>query len=76
MKNLDIGMHVFAQDVPTLIDRIIEAEDVGIQTAWMTSGGPAPDPLAVFSAVARETKEINFGTSIVHTFPRHPIAFL
>ena len=74
MKNLDIGMHVFAQDVPTLIDRIIEAEDVGIQTAWMTSGGPAPDPLAVFSAVARETKEVNFGTSIVPTFPRHPIA--
>lgn len=74
MKDLEIGMHIFAQDVATLIERIVEAERVGIQTAWMTSGGPAPDPLAVFSAVARETSDINFGTSIVPTFPRHPIA--
>ena len=73
MKDLEIGIHVFAQDVTTLIERIVEAEHVGIQTAWMTSGGPAPDPLAVFSAVARETSDINFGTSIVPTFPRHPI---
>ena len=74
MKDLTIGMHMLARDSRGLIDAITNAERAGIQTAWMTSGGPAPDPLAIFAAAARDTERIAFGTSIIPTFPRHPIA--
>jgi F420-dependent oxidoreductase-like protein len=37
-------------------------------------GGVAPDPFAIFGAAAQHTNKILFGTSIVPTFPRHPLA--
>ena len=74
MENLTIGLHIQARDAGALIDGVIEAERAGLETAWMTSGGPAPDPLAVYAAAAGETERIGFGTSIIPTFPRHPLA--
>ncbi len=74
MENLTIGMHILARDAGGLIDGIVAADQAGLDTAWLTSGGPAPDPLAVFSAVAGATEQIGFGTSIIPTFPRHPLA--
>ena len=73
VKNLTIGMHILARDASGLIDGIVAAERAGLDTAWLTSGGPAPDPLAVFAAAAGETEQIGFGTSIIPTFPRHPL---
>src|SRR5690349_21619594 len=40
----------------------------------MTTGGLAADPLPLFAAAARETQRIGFGSSIIPTFPRHPLA--
>ncbi len=74
MKDLVIGVHMFAADSKGLVDAIVAAEDAGIDVAWMTSGGVAPDPLAVFAAAAGRTSRIEFGTSIIPTFPRHPLA--
>jgi F420-dependent oxidoreductase-like protein len=43
-----------------------------LDMVWSTVGGTAPDPFVVFGRAAEET-EIGFGTSIVPTFPRHPL---
>ncbi len=74
MKDLKIGVHVLARDAAAIVNRIEEADEVGVDVAWMTSGGVSPDPLAVFAAAAGRTSRIRFGTSIVPTFPRHPLA--
>jgi F420-dependent oxidoreductase-like protein len=74
MKNLVIGVHVGGANARDLVDGIVAAEAAGIDCAWLTSGGVAPDPLAVFSAAAMRTERIRFGTCILPTFPRHPLA--
>jgi F420-dependent oxidoreductase-like protein len=74
MKDLVIGVHILAANAPGLVDGIAAAEEAGVDCAWMTSGGVAPDPLAIFSAAAMRTSRIRFGTSVIPTFPRHPLA--
>jgi len=74
MKGLRVGVHVAASNAKGLVEGIAAAEAAGIECAWLTSGGVAPDPLAVFSAAALRTERILFGTSIIPTFPRHPLA--
>lgn len=74
MKDLTIGLHMAARDGKGAVDQIVAAEQAGIDVAWMTCGGVAPDPLAVFSAAALRTDRIDFGTCIIPTFPRHPMA--
>ena len=74
MKNLVIGLHMAARDGKGALEQIVAAEQAGIGVAWMTCGGVAPDPLAVFSAAALRTERVEFGTCIIPTFPRHPMA--
>jgi F420-dependent oxidoreductase-like protein len=74
MKNLRIGVHIGAFNASALVDGIVAAEEAGIECAWLTSGGAAADPLVVFGAAAGRTNNILFGTSILPTFPRHPLA--
>jgi F420-dependent oxidoreductase-like protein len=74
MKNLVIGLHMAARDGKGAVAQVAAAEAAGIDVAWMTCGGVAPDPLAVFSAAALRTERIGFGTCIIPTFPRHPLA--
>ena len=74
MRNLIIGVHIGAANARDLVAGIVAAERAGIDCAWLTSGGTAPDPLAVFAAAAEATERIKFGTSILPTFPRHPLA--
>lgn len=74
MKDLVIGAHIMSRDPVNLIDGIVKADQAGLDVAWLTVGGAAADPFAVFSAAALKTDRIDFGTSILPTFPRHPIA--
>ncbi|MEQ8857953.1 MAG: LLM class flavin-dependent oxidoreductase [Pseudomonadales bacterium] len=74
MKNLVIGLHMAARDGKGALEQIVAAEQAGIDVAWMTCGGVAPDPLAVFSAATLRTDRIELGTCIMPTFPRHPMA--
>ena len=76
MKNLLVGVHVAGTDTSKLVEGIAAAERAGVQCAWMTCGGVAPDPLVVFAAAAGRTSRILFGTSIIPTFPRHPLAMV
>ena len=57
MKNMRIGVHIALQNIqmmsaPSLIDGIVAADRDGLDTAWLTVGGPAPDPFAVFVGAA------------------------
>lgn len=53
-----------------------KAEDLGIKAAWSVSGwgGIGGDALPLFAAAAAQTERILLGTSIVQTWPRHPVA--
>ena len=47
MKNMRIGVHIALQNIqmmnaPSLIDGIVAADRDGLDTAWLTVGGPAP----------------------------------
>lgn len=55
-----------------MVATIRRAEELGIPTVWLTTGG-SPDSLTVFAAAAATTQRIRFGTAIVPTFPRHPL---
>src|SRR5688572_6390659 len=74
MDGLVIGVHVAAATAGKTVELIERAEQAGLDAVWMTSGGVAPDPFAVLAAAAMRTERIKFGTSIVPTFPRHPLA--
>ena len=76
MQGLKVGVHILAGQAKGLVEGIVAAEAAGIEVAWMTSGGVAADPLAVFSAAALKTERILFGTCILPTFPRHPLAMV
>ena len=74
MKNLVIGLHIAARDGKSALEQVVATEQAGIDVAWMTCGGVAPDPIAVFSAAALRTERVELGTCIIPTFPRHPMA--
>ena len=63
-------------DAPGLVQAATDADRAGVDTAWLAIGGPAPDPFAVFAAAADSAPRVNFGTAIIPTFPRHPLALV
>src|SRR5690606_6236832 len=74
MKDLRVGVHIAAATAQQTVDGIVAAEQAGVECAWLTVGGLQSDPFAVFGAAAQKTSKILFGTSIVPTVPRHPLA--
>ncbi len=72
MRDLPIGLHLGFREANVMLDRTRAADAAGLDMVWSTVGGPAPDPFVVFGRAADETT-IGFGTSIVPTYPRHPI---
>src|ERR1700682_4163316 len=74
MTGLRAGF-VFRRPDPTdFIVAVRRAEQQGMQTAWTTQGGIAPDALAMFAVAATQTERIGLGTAVVTTYPRHPTA--
>ena len=71
-----IGLAVGGNKVADIQAAIEQAEQVGIQAAWMTTGGARLDSITTFAAAAGRTKSIKFGTSIVPTYPRHPLVMV
>ena len=71
---MKVSTHIAAVNAPGLVEGILAADAAGLDTAWLTVGGVASDPFAVFASAAHHAERINFGTSIVPTFPRHPLA--
>jgi F420-dependent oxidoreductase-like protein len=72
MAKAVVGINLGEPTARETADLIIRAERAGVPAYWLTIG-PA-DPMITFAAAAVETRSIKLGTSIVPTFPRHPLA--
>lgn len=71
-----IGVAVSGNKIGEVQAAIGRAEELGIDAAWMTTGGARLDSMTAFAAAAGRTKRIKFGTSIVPTYPRHPLVMV
>src|SRR4029434_3937321 len=71
-----IGVAIRGHKVSEALAMIEQAEQLGIHAAWMTTGGGGLASLPVFAAAAVRTQRIKLGTSIVPTFPRHPLVMV
>ena len=76
MRGLGIGVHATGASVPAQLETIERLERAGIDTAWMTNTAQTPDPLGVLAVAGSRTGRIGLGTSIVQTYPRHPLALV
>ena len=74
MSEKRIGVAAMGGDAGIVLDRIQELNRLGIEAAWLTTGGAGLDALTLFSAAAVRTDGILLGTSITPTWPRHPIS--
>ena len=73
MSDKKIGVGAMGGDSNAVVERIQELERLGIEAAWLTTGGAGLDGLTVLAAAAVRTASILLGTSITPTWPRHPI---
>jgi len=62
--------------VPASLAFAKKADAAGIDTGWLTLGGPSFDSPTFIAAAAAQTDRIRFGTSIVPAFIQHPIKLL
>jgi alkanesulfonate monooxygenase SsuD/methylene tetrahydromethanopterin reductase-like flavin-dependent oxidoreductase (luciferase family) len=70
-----IGALIQAAGAPQAVEQIVQAERAGVPAVWATSGGlGGVDLLATWAAAAVRTAHVVLGTSIVRTWPRHPVA--
>ncbi len=73
MSDKLVGVQVRGATIAEVQGNIQRAEDLGIHAVWMTAGGAGLDSMTCFAASAVATTNIKLGTSIVPTFPRHPL---
>ncbi|HEU4328725.1 MAG TPA: LLM class flavin-dependent oxidoreductase [Roseiflexaceae bacterium] len=69
-----IGVSIGAADIQALLRTIEAAEAAGVAQLWMTQAPMTPDSLTLYAAAFARTERIRLGTSIVPTYPRHPLA--
>jgi F420-dependent oxidoreductase-like protein len=68
-----VGLIVEGVNSAAAVNIIVVAEDAGVRQIWMAQPPNLPDALTTFAAAAAKTSTINLGTSIVPTYPRHPL---
>jgi F420-dependent oxidoreductase-like protein len=73
MSPAAIGVAAMGGDARQVLERIVDLERRGIPSTWLTTGGAGPDALTIYAAAAVRTSRISLGTSIIPTWPRHPI---
>ena len=83
MTERRVGIEIPGSDVHGILTDIREAEDLGIQAVWLTTGSPRTadnnirrDTPSILAAAAMCTSNIQLGTAIVLTWPRHPLSFV
>src|SRR5688572_11742548 len=67
-----IGLSGGGATVDRMVDQVKEAEADGFTSMWY-AGAIGVDPLVLLPLLGRETSRIELGTSIVQTYPRHPV---
>lgn len=73
MTNGVVGLHLAGQTAAETLAEIVDAEARGVPAVWLTTGGARPDALTLLAAAAVSTERVLLGTSIIPTFPRHPL---
>ena len=68
-----VGLIIDGANAAAAVKTIVAAEDAGVRQIWMAQPPNLPDALTIFAAAAAKTSTINLGTSIVPTYPRHPL---
>jgi F420-dependent oxidoreductase-like protein len=68
-----IGLSIDGANSAAAVKSIVAAEDAGVRQVWMTQIPIWPDTLTTLAAAAEKTSTVNLGTSIVATYPRHPL---
>jgi F420-dependent oxidoreductase-like protein len=68
-----VGLVIPGENAVTAVKTITEAEEAGVRQIWMTHSPYLPDSLTILAAAATKTSTIRLGTSIVPTYPRHPL---
>ena len=71
-----VGLGIDGSNSASAVKSIVEAEDAGVRQIWMTQLPTWPDTLTTLGAAAEKTSTINLGTSIVPTYPRHPLVMV
>lgn len=73
MSSLNAGLVIQRSTAKNFVGLIQQAEARGVGTIWTTAGGPSADTVTSLAAAAALTDRIVLGTSVVPTYPRHPI---
>ncbi len=60
-------------DLQVMVDNIEKAERDGLSSYWLAQTGLV-DALTVFAVAGSQTSEIELGTAVIPTWPRHPQA--
>jgi F420-dependent oxidoreductase-like protein len=68
-----VGLVVDGSNAAAATKTIVAAEAAGVQQIWMVQPPWSPDVLTTFAAAATQTSTVRLGTSIVPTYPRHPL---
>lgn len=68
-----VGVHLRRATVAASLAFARKADAAGIDTGWLTLGGPSFDSLSFIAAATAQTERIRFGTSIVPAFIQHPV---
>ena len=67
-----IGLTGGAATVDRMIEQAVTAEDDGFTSLWYASA-VAGDPLVAMALAGRATEQIELGTSVLQTYPCHPM---
>jgi alkanesulfonate monooxygenase SsuD/methylene tetrahydromethanopterin reductase-like flavin-dependent oxidoreductase (luciferase family) len=68
-----VGLNVDGANAAAAVNTIAAAEAAGVRQIWMNQVPWSPDILTTFAAAATKTSTVRLGTSIVPTYPRHPL---
>ena len=68
-----VGLVIDGTNASDAVKTIAAAEAEGVRQIWMTQTPFWPDTLTTLAAAAAKTSAIHLGTSIVPTYPRHPL---
>jgi alkanesulfonate monooxygenase SsuD/methylene tetrahydromethanopterin reductase-like flavin-dependent oxidoreductase (luciferase family) len=71
-----VGLVVDGTNAASAVKTIVAAEAVGVRQIWMVQPPSGPDTLTTLSAAATKTSTVRLGTSIVPTYPRHPLVLV
>lgn len=68
-----VGLIVDGANAAAAVKTIAAAEAAGVRQIWMVQSPCSLDILTTFAAAATKTSTVSLGTSIVPTYPRHPL---